>query len=72
MQAEQVEAWPELPESVKLEVGSPHAYLCEDAMIMTVPMRMRGWPRLWPLPADTVKKAKLYLVSPPQVCIMLT
>lgn len=67
MQAEQVEAWPQLPASVKLEVGSPHAFLCEDARILTAPMYMRGWPRIWHLSASDAAKAKLYLISPPQV-----
>lgn len=71
MQAEQVEAWPKLPSSVKLEVGSPYAYLCEDAKIMTAPIGLRGWPGLWPLPATIVRKAELFLVSPPQVISVL-
>ncbi|CAL8469973.1 g9515 [Coccomyxa elongata] len=65
--AEQVEAWPKLLSSVKLEVGSPYAFLCEDARIMTAPICLRGWPGLWPLPATIVGKAELFLVSPPQM-----
>ncbi|BDA43987.1 Activating signal cointegrator 1 [Coccomyxa sp. Obi] len=65
--AEQVEAWPKLPSSLKLEVGSPCAFLCEDARIMTAPICMRGWPGLWPMPAAIIRKAELFLVSPPQI-----
>ncbi|EIE25777.1 hypothetical protein COCSUDRAFT_64833 [Coccomyxa subellipsoidea C-169] len=64
--AEQVEAW-QLPASVKEEVGSPFAFLCEDTRIMTAPICMRGWPRLWPLPAETVRRAELFLLTPPQL-----
>ena len=67
LQAEQVGAWEELPGSVKLEVGSPRAFLCEDPRFLTRPISMRGHPKLWQLPPQILSRAAACLQLPPQV-----
>ena len=66
-QAEQVGAWEQLPETVKLEVGSPHAFLCEDPMVLQRPISMRGYPSIWQLPAQVLLRAGEALLQPKQV-----
>ncbi len=36
MQTENVEAWTELPASVRAEVGSPFCFLCENPWLLVV------------------------------------
>lgn len=67
LQAEQVGAWEQLPDPIKLEVGSPHAFLCEDAMVLHRPISMRGYPKLWLLPPQILSRARDALYRPPQV-----
>ena len=67
LQAEQVGAWEEIPGCVKLEVGSPRAFLCEDPRFLTRPISMRGHPKLWQLPPQILSRAAACLQLPPQV-----
>ncbi len=54
-QAEEIEAWDGLPPSIKEEVGSPYAFLCENARYLVVPQAMRGHPKLWHVQGNIVK-----------------
>ncbi|CAK0774293.1 hypothetical protein CVIRNUC_004154 [Coccomyxa viridis] len=65
--AEQVGAWEELPGCVKLEVGSPRAFLCEDPRFLARPISMRGHPKLWQLPPQILSRAEACLQLPPQI-----
>lgn len=48
-QAEQVEGWEGLPQSLKLEVGSPQCFLCERPQRLVVLHPMRGHPKIFAL-----------------------
>ncbi|KAK9809140.1 hypothetical protein WJX72_010006 [[Myrmecia] bisecta] len=63
LMAEQVEAWSGLPESIKMEIGSPYCYLCEVPRKVPVHQSMRGWPKMWNIPED-VAEAMLPLLQP--------
>ena len=52
---------------MKLEVGSPRAFLCEDPRFLTRPISMRGHPKLWQLPPQILSRAAACLQLPPQV-----
>ena len=52
---------------MKLEVGSPRAFLCEDARFLARPISMRGHPKLWQLPPQILSRAEACLQLPPQV-----
>ena len=67
LQAEQVAAWDQLPDALKLEVGSPQAFLCEDPMVLARPISMRGSPKMWQLPPQLLARARAALQPPPQV-----
>lgn len=71
VQAEQVEAWEDLPESLKMEVGSPYAFLCEKPRRLVVPQQMRGHPNIWDLPKDIPKKLEIALRKPDGVMFAL-
>ena len=60
-------AWEQLPDALKLEVGSPHAFLCEKPMVLQRPISMRGNPRMWQLPPQVLTRARDALQQPPQV-----
>lgn len=45
-----MEAWPQLPAGVKMEVRSPLAWLCDAPRRLVVPQRMLGGPKIWTLP----------------------
>ena len=60
-------AWDGLPDALKLEVGSPHAFLCEDPMVLARPISMRGSPKMWQLPPQVLARARAALLEPPQV-----
>eukprot|EP00884_Botryococcus_braunii_P018767 jgi/Botrbrau1/5574/Bobra.97_2s0005.1 len=64
LKAEQVEAWKDLPESLKMEVGSPYAFLCEKPRRLVVPQAMRGHPSIWELPKAVVKNMEPALRVP--------
>lgn len=50
LQAEDVQAWPGLPEGLRMEALSPQSWLCEAPRRLVVPQRMPGAPRIWTLP----------------------
>ena len=52
---------------MKLEVGSPRAFLCEDPRFLARPISMRGHPKLWQLPPQILSRAEACLQLPPQV-----
>ena len=52
---------------MKLEVGSPRAFLCEDPRFLARPISMRGHPKLWQLPPQILSRAETCLQLPPQV-----
>ena len=52
---------------MKLEVGSPRAFLCEDPLVLTRPISMRGHPKLWQLPPQILSRAAACLQQPRQV-----
>ena len=64
-QAEEMESWPALPDTVKQEIGSPYCFLCENPKRLVVPQQMRGNPKLWQLPSATAKSLSVALKSPP-------
>jgi hypothetical protein len=70
-QAEQVEAWEGLPASLKMEVGSPYAFLCEQPRRLVVPQPMRGHPSIWDLPKGVVKNMEPALRVPDGVSWLL-
>lgn len=54
------------PESIKEEVETAYAFLCEAPRVLRQPLRMRGHLRLWHLDPQLV--AGLELAAPPSVC----
>ena len=60
-----------LPDALKLEVGSPHAFLCESPMVLARPISMRGSPKIWQLPPQVLPRARAALLEPPQVTALL-
>jgi hypothetical protein len=64
LQAEEVAAWPGLPEGLKAEVGSQQAFLCERPRVLRAPLSMRGWPKMWALAPETAQQAEASLEEP--------
>jgi len=44
LQADDMESWHTLPDTVKQEIGSPFCFLCENPKHLVVPQQMRGHP----------------------------
>lgn len=65
VQAEVMENWPALPDTVKQEIGSPFCFLCENPKRLVVPQQMRGYPKLWQLPNAMAKTLSVALKPPP-------
>ena len=63
-QAEEVAAWLGPPAGLKMEVGSEQAFLCERPRLVTQPIRMRGWPKMWGLPPEVVQQGEACLAEP--------
>ena len=60
-----MEAWKTLPDTIKQEIGSPFCFLCENPKRLVIPQQMRGYPKLWQLPAKTANNLKTALKKPP-------
>lgn len=65
IQANDMEAWKTLPDTIKQEIGSPYCFLCENPKRLVVPQQMRGHPKLWQLPGKTANGLSAALKSPP-------
>ena len=65
IQADVLESWAALPESIKQEIGSPYGFLCQNPKRLIVPQQMRGYPKLWQLAAATAKTLSVALKPPP-------
>ena len=65
LQANDMEAWQTLPDTIKQEIGSPYCFLCENPKRLVVPQQMRGHPKLWQLPSKTATSLSAALKSPP-------
>ncbi|KAG2488322.1 hypothetical protein HYH03_013172 [Edaphochlamys debaryana] len=52
-----VEGWPGLPESLKMEAGSPFCFLCQAPKRLVVPQQLPGQHKLWQLPRSVAKIA---------------
>ena len=64
-QANDMEAWVALPDTIKQEIGSPFCFLCEKPKRLVVPQQMRGYPKLWQLPSKTATTLTTALKAPP-------
>lgn len=64
-QADDMESWQTLPDTIKQEIGSPFCFLCENPKRLVVPQQMRGYPKLWQLPSKTANSLSAALKSPP-------
>ncbi|CAD7700156.1 unnamed protein product [Ostreobium quekettii] len=64
LQGTDVEGWEGLPDSIKLEVGSPYCFLCEQPQRLLVLHPVRGWPGIWKLPKKIVDTAGVGLARP--------
>lgn len=60
-----MENWLVLPDTIKQEIGSPYCLLCESPRRLVVPQQMRGYPKLWQLPAAMTKSISVALKPPP-------